>query len=101
MKGNQDGVKVIRLLTGEEVIGTVSTGQTTIKVKKPVLLQILPGQNDQPMIGFAPYIPLAVDDSIEISVGSVLFMYRPILEIENQYNTRFGSGIIRPNLSLV
>ena len=89
-------VRVVRMLNGDEVIGKVTQIPSGLEIKKPVgvtLVQRSP--NEQPQLGFVPYIPLSASDTIQVAFSSVLFIYDPVTDVENAYNTTFGTGIIR------
>ena len=105
VSGSSPKVLVVRLLSGDEVIGKVFQTPTGITISKPVgiaMVQQKPGGD--PSLAFVPFIPMSAEDKIELSFTAVLFMYPPVAEVLNIYNQRFGSGIITaptPSLKLV
>jgi hypothetical protein len=90
-------VAIVRLITGEEVIGKMTQTPLGLQVVKPVLVAFqTPKPGETPSLAFLPYIPLAAEEKIEFNFSAVLFVYKPVVELENQYNSTFGGGIIKP-----
>ena len=91
-------VRMLKLVTGEDVIGNVSRNGGKYIVKKPATLQFGPGPDGQIQVGIAPYPPLGEEKGeIDIPASSVVLEYAPKLEISNIYNQAFGSGLIVAN----
>jgi hypothetical protein len=92
-------VKIVRLQTGEEIIGKVTEKDDTITLSNPAI--IIPAGEGR--IGIAPYLPYCDDEELkkglELSKQHVIFIVAPIGEFLNQYNTAFGSGLIIPETS--
>ena len=68
-----------------------------VTIKEPVqVVQIPPrGANDTGSIAFSPFLDYTNEfrSGIRIHRNDILTTTTPILELENQYNTIFGSGI--------
>jgi len=66
-------------------------------IKEPVqVVQIPPrAANDSGSIAFSPFLDYTNEfrSGIRINRNDILTTTTPILELENQYNTIFGSGI--------
>jgi|TARA_Y100000310_G_C20440880_1_gene696057 hypothetical protein len=93
-------VKIVRLQTGEEIIGKVTeNNDDTITLSNPAI--IIPAGEGR--IGIAPYLPYCDDEELkkglELSKHHVIFIVAPIDEFLNQYNNAFGSGLIIPETS--
>jgi hypothetical protein len=90
-------VKLITFKTNHTIIGEVDEKLDSIVVKKPVQVIVVPpkSQNDPGGLAFSPYIEFAQEFStgFVIDKADILFMSTPIVELENQYNHVFGSGI--------
>ena len=93
-------IKLITFKTHQTIMGDVDetpslTGK--IKIKQPVQVMTVPprSQNDPGGIAFAPYLMFCEEFStgIEIPAEEVLVINTPVLELLNQYNQTFGSGI--------
>jgi len=68
-----------------------------VTIKEPVqVVQIPPrAANDSGSIAFSPFLDYTNEfrSGIRIHRNDILTTTTPILELENQYNTIFGSGI--------
>jgi len=87
---------MIKMINGEELIAQRKTEtDSTIVVSLPVSVQPQMDPNGQVGIAMAPWVPFAKDDkNVEINKDLVLTVYTPVEEMINQYNTRFGSGLV-------
>jgi len=68
-----------------------------VTIKEPVqVVQIPPrAANDTGSIAFSPFLDYTNEfrSGIQITKNDILTTTTPILELENQYNSIFGSGI--------
>lgn len=96
-------VKIIKLITGEELLGEILPSSEVIcKVKNPVRIVVMPNKIDPktPNIGFAPWAEFSDDKEFELDKSHVLAIMTPINEFVNQYNTMFG-GLVVPKSNLI
>lgn len=96
-------VKLIRFLTGQEIIAEVlGYTENQIKVKNPVGIQLVPSQGNpsQPTVGLFNWIPFSDDKEIGINRDLVVIEINPTVEFLNQYNTMVG-GLIVPDNKLI
>jgi hypothetical protein len=93
-------IQILKLITGEEIIGDVSISNGEAKVSKPCLLQLVPSRSnpEQTMMGLFPYAMYTEDHSIVLNQEHVIWMEKPVKDLYNQYNSAFGSGIQLANL---
>ncbi len=84
-------IKGITLKTAQRLMGDVQIGG----IKKPVQVIVQPGQDGQPMMGFAPFLQFTeeFETGITINNDDILCITTPVRELENQYNKMFGVGI--------
>jgi hypothetical protein len=84
-------IKCITLKTAQTLMGDVQIGG----IKKPVQVIVQPGQDGQPMMGFAPFLQFTeeFETGITINNDDILCITTPVRELENQYNKMFGVGI--------
>jgi hypothetical protein len=84
-------IKCITLKTAQTIMGDVQIGG----IKKPVQVIVQPGQDGQPMMGFAPFLQFTeeFETGITINNDDILCITTPVRELENQYNKMFGVGI--------
>ena len=98
-------IKVLKLVTGEEVLGEV-TGRDPdmITLKNPVGIAIMRGQDGQPNIGFAPF-PLHAEQksgSTQIfKIEHIVYQYEPAEDFKTNYDQLFGTGLITPSKKLI
>jgi hypothetical protein len=88
-------IKIVKLITGEELIADVTGGDISMTLSKPCVLQMVPSRQnpEQPMMGMFPYAAYTQDHSIDVDVDKIVWDATPVKELYNQYNSAFGSGI--------
>jgi hypothetical protein len=96
-------IKLVRLLTGEEVLGEfVEQDANSITLKNLVRVVIMPNKAapEQPGVAFAPFSHWTKDKLLKLNTASILTIMEPITEFVNQYNATFG-GIVVPDSKLI
>jgi len=83
-------VKIVKLLSGEELIGMFD--EATYTIKNPVVM--IPVNNEK--IAFSPWMPYAEDKEFQLKEAQVSVIAVPSKTITNEYNRAFGSGIVVP-----
>ena len=95
-------IKIMRLTTGEELISTVQTADTSHgKVYTLTDIAILiPTEANQ--LGLAPFIPysMASRDGVELEQKHVMFMTDPVDDLKKQYQNMF-SKLMTPDQNIV
>jgi hypothetical protein len=94
-----ENIIVLKLVTGEDILAQIDEDETNVIITNPVRIAMVPGQNGQPNIGFAPWPTHAgqeKDAEFVISKKHVVYSYAPAEEYLNNYNQIFGSGIVVP-----
>lgn len=89
-------VMCIRLPAGEEIMGEiVSQNASMITIQNPAAVMLVPGQSDTSRvnIGLMPWLPYSDQDQFDISRDKILTLHAPNVELLNNYNRMFGSGI--------
>ena len=73
-------IKIVKLITGEELIADVTGGDITLTLSKPCVLQVVPSRQnpDQPMMGMFPYAPYTEDHSIDVDVDKIVWDAKPV-----------------------
>lgn len=92
-------IKIIKIITGEEIIGTVKhNNDDTVTVDKPCVLQLVPSRTDpkQPMMALLPYAVYTKNHRVNIGSKDVVWEEDPVEELYNQYSSAFGSGLVVP-----
>ena len=88
-------VKLIRIITGEEVVAElISETETEITVKNGLVV-IPTAQN----VGFAPWATVIDKDNPEITLGKqhVIYIVDVDSGVKKKYNELFGSKLITPD----
>lgn len=88
-------VKIIPLKMGINLIADLISEETDFVVlKKPGAIFMQP-QNGQVMIGFSPFLEytLEFETGMEIKKADIFGIFSPNIEMNNEYNKAFGSGI--------
>ena len=88
-------IQVIKLVSGEELVGDISTEGTLVKIKQPCFLQMIPSRSEpsKTMMALVPYAMYLEDHSVTVESKNILWSGKPVTELYNQYNSVFGSGI--------
>lgn len=87
-------IKLITFKTNHTVIADLSKKDDVIILTKPVQVIMQPTENG-PAVGFAPFLEYSKEFEKGITFHSedVLCITSPVVELENEYNKHFGSGI--------
>ena len=96
-------VKIIKLITGEEILADCGkTFDTLIDIKNPVRIIVMPNKIDPktPNIGFAPWAEFSDDKEFTLDKSHIVAIMTPINEFVNQYNSMFG-GLVVPKSNLI
>ena len=96
--------KVVRLISGEELMGVISDTGESYKIKD--VCQIATSYADPTSatarIGLAPFLPYTTaKDGIEIKKDMILFVVDPVNELINEYSKVFGSGLVLPETNTI
>lgn len=92
---NEENLKIIRFLGGEEIIAEVTgnAGLGWIKVKNPVAIMVMPDKADpkSPRVGFAPWVQFTGDEEIQVNESLILTTMTPVKEFATQYKNMFSA----------
>ena len=88
-------IKIIRIFSGEELIGDWNDKTKTII--NPVVM--VPIAKDQ--LGFQPWIPYAEDDEVSFKEEHIVVVLTPDKKLQNEYNKIYGSGLIVPDEKII
>lgn len=95
-------VRVIKSVTGEEVLGDVENIQGGYLVTNPVIVMIRGMPNGGQMgLEFIPYIAYAAVKSVEFPSDKVIHVLEVDDSVKNQYNTIFGGIVVPPKTLLM
>lgn len=92
-------IRILKLITGEEVLGEIVSDSAIIKVKNPVGVAVVRDKSGMPNVGFAPF-PLHAESKSGLTVDfdrkNVVYSYVPAEDFIRNYDQIFGTGIILP-----
>ena len=85
----ENNVKVLKLITGEEVIARVEQKNTMLILDNPVTMQAVPNQQTGKM-GFAliPWLMSGKSDKVSVSIDHVIAEADPKEQSEKNYLSR-------------
>ena len=96
-------IKIMRLVTGEEIICDVSTESSSrygvvYNIKDVAIL--IPTESNS--LGLAPFVPYSTAsvDGITLAEKDVMFVTKPINDLRKQYQNMF-SKLMTPNQGIV
>lgn len=89
-------IKILKLVTGEELLGDVEVTESYFYIKDPVVLTMVPSRSnpEQPSMAMIPYAAYVKDNKVKITKEFVVWNEEPIKELYNQYNSVFGNGLV-------
>ena len=88
-------IKIIRIVSGEELIGDWNDETKTIT--QPVVM--VPLGKDQ--LGFQPWIPYSEEEEMTFKEQHIVVVLTPDNKLQNEYNRVFGSGLIVPEENII
>ena len=100
---NVENLKIIRMISGEEIMAEVVTDSgTVLSVKNAIRIVVMPNSADPkaPTVGLAPFMQFSEDKELTLNKNCVITTATPMKEFVNQYNTVFG-GIVVPDSKLI
>lgn len=85
-------VKIIRLSTGEELIG--SWNEHTSSITDPALIAVGANPlNNQMKVQIVPWAMFTKTATVKINPAFIVYIEDPDDQVYNKYNQTFGSGI--------
>ena len=93
MIGDFMNIKVVRMVSGEELVGEWNEEENSISI--PVVM--VPMAKDK--LGFAPWLPYAKEEKFILKDQHIMVIGTPDTNLINEYNRVFGSGLVVPEES--
>jgi hypothetical protein len=93
-------VKIVRLITGEDIIGTTiqKDGKTTIKSPYVIYPTATPEAGKSVKFGMFTYIPYAETDEISLEDKNILVVVKPKQDLLASYKQSVSKLITGPGL---
>ena len=84
-----------QLMNGQDIMGTAFEAGTTIIMKEPAAIHLVPAKSGGNQFGIAlmPFVPYADLNRITIQKDKIVLSFAPTDELLNNYSKLFGSGI--------
>ena len=101
---NVENLKILRLSTGEEILGEIlEENITKVVIKNPVRIVVVPSKSDpkNPSVAFAPFLQWSDDKELTLNANHVITTATPITEFVNQYNGMFGGLVVPPKSGII
>ena len=83
-------VKILKLVSGEEIIGDWDSD--TLTISNPVVM--IPVSKDQ--LGFQPWCPLSEEEDIKLKEKHIIAVLTPDTKLQNEFSRVYGSGLVVP-----
>lgn len=94
-------IKIIKLLTGEELIGDLKIDDSlnTVVIDRPCYIQLVPSKSNpqEPAMALVPYAAYTANHNIVVKQSAIVWEAEPLKELYNRYNSIFGSGLVVPS----
>lgn len=95
-------IKLVKLLSGEDLIADVYENSETIIIKNPVRVVVMPSAAGQsPNVGFAPWAPFSKDTDFKLDMAHVLAIMEPVGEFVQQYKMTVSPIVTPPQSKLI
>lgn len=86
-------VKVLKAINGEDIIANVKADTDSgYKVEDPAVIMLQQSQDGNIGVSIAPFMPYARE--VWINKNGIMAEGLPDVNLENEYNRLFGSGIV-------
>lgn len=87
-------VKIVKLITGEELLTQIEDDGQNVTLTKPMVLIMQPGP--QGGLQMVPFLMLGKSEKVVIRSENILFSYEPKEELANGYRQQVGSIVQAP-----
>lgn len=91
-------IKLVRLVTGEDVLTEFEAGDGTVKFTNPLIVYVQPPEHpgQTARVGISQWVPYADATEFTIDAAKVVFVTEPAPDLKKQYDQVFGLGLILP-----
>lgn len=88
-------LRILRLLTGEEIVGDITNeSETHYTIENPCALAIGMNSSGRAALNMQPMLLFSEQKIVKINKTHVMFDVSVANEIQNKYNEIYGSGIV-------
>ena len=97
----ENDVKVLKLVSGEEVVSKVTDEGYHVTLLKPVKFVMVPVSQTQMGFEMHPFVMLSKDDEVELPKEFIMTMCSAIDEIAKSYNSQFSDIVVPQEKRLI
>ena len=93
-------IKIVKLITGEEILCTIiskGSSKNETKLKHPILVI----RGDEEQLSFQPYMPFAEIEYLEVNNSAIMFKATPTEKLGEAYLNMTGEIIVPPKPEIV
>ncbi len=87
-------IKIVKLITGEEVICEYKEENDIVILENPIIISIVPSEEGIGIALTLPWMLVSGERIFELNKNHILCSVDPPEELSNQYSSQFGSGIV-------
>lgn len=92
----QMNLRLIRLISGEDIVGDISTEGDSYRIENPVVLGLMMGPSGKANLQMQPMLIFSEQKVVTIKNNHIVYDVTVAPEIKNKYNEIYGSGIVVP-----
>jgi hypothetical protein len=97
-----DNLKILKLVTGEEVVGEIKDESVnSIRIENPCVLGIGMAPTGKATLQMQPMLLFSEQKVVELKKEHILYSVSVATEIKNKYNEIYGSGIVVAKSSII
>jgi len=90
-------IKFLKLTSAEDIVGDYEERDGKCFIGKPAKLLMIPTEGGGMGWGIISWIPFTDEDEVEIKKECIMIKPAdPSQDIRNEYNERFGTGVVAP-----
>lgn len=94
-------VMIVKLTSGEDIIGEVEACPSWVEIKNPMVLVMRPDAGGQMKGGMVPFAPFSEDDKVHVYPHAIAADYKPSQDLVNEYNRIFGGIVVANQMPIV
>lgn len=90
-------VRVLRLVSGEDIITQISNDNDDndlVVLREPQVMAMQPAGAGKISFAFIPFFPFSNSKDVRIKKSAIAMNEEPNVELLNNYNKSFGSGLV-------
>lgn len=89
-------LRIIKLITGEEIVGDIEIKDASVRIENPCVIGIAMAPNGKATLQMQPMLIFSEQKVVELQLSHVIYNVSVAQEIQNKYNEIYGSGIVMP-----